>query len=297
MASGSESTAISTLKLHQETSSELPGRVRAAFEFWLSSFRLSVLLPLILVCGATLVLRLGRTDVWLSRLFFDELAASWPFLNLPVCQFLYRYGVYPAWILVVGSILYHIAGKLRDDKWLANGGLFCVVVMAIGPGLLVNTVLKPNSHRPRPNQIAQFGGQFEYVPVLSIGAPDTIVRLKSFPSGHASMGFFLAVPALALYRRRPYLAATFLIAGVAFGAGIGFVRVAQGRHFVSDVVWAAAFVYFTAVTLHYVWGAERLTGGLDDLLTSESVKPSAEESDILRFPTAPQPFNDRRRAA
>ena len=63
------------------------------------------------------------------------------------------------------------------------------------------------------------------------------------------MGFCLMAPAFVFYRRRPRLAAGFLLLGLAGGLMIGAARVVAGCHFPSDVLWAGGIVYFTALLL------------------------------------------------
>ena len=86
----------------------------------------------------------------------------------------------------------------------------------------------------------------EFLPVWQRGGGQ---EDSSFPSGHAAMGFYLMAPALVCYRRRPGLAAAFLLLGLAGGAVIGMARIVAGCHFPSDVLWAGGLIYFTALLL------------------------------------------------
>lgn len=238
----------------------LGGRVdrclRLAFDCWLTNWGLSILLPAFLLALGTALLRFTDGDIYVSRLFFNEEDQMWPLLNQPANMFLYHYGVVPAWILAVAGLVCGLKLQHRRKPWLAAGGWYYALVIAIGPGLLINGLLKPHVRRPRPNQIAEFGGDHEYVPVLRRGTA-AAPYLKSFPSGHASMGFILIVPAFALYRRRPKWSAAFVLIGLTMGTAVGAARIAQGRHFASDVLWSAALVYFTAILLHRLIGPNR----------------------------------------
>ncbi|MFM9735641.1 phosphatase PAP2 family protein, partial [Streptomyces niveiscabiei] len=84
--------------------------------------------------------------------------------------------------------------------------------------------------RPRPEHIADFGGSAHYVPPLLPSRQCD--RNCSFPSGHAAAGFWLISGAWVWtgHRRR------WLTGGLLFGAVIGLTRIAQGGHFLSDVL-------------------------------------------------------------
>jgi membrane-associated phospholipid phosphatase len=60
-------------------------------------------------------------------------------------------------------------------------------------------------------------------------------------------------------------------AAIAFGAGIGALRIGAGAHFLSDVVFAGVFIYlviWTAYGLIYRWPRTRLSEpAIDRLLT------------------------------
>lgn len=113
---------------------------------------------------------------------------------------------------------------------------FVVLAGALGPGLLVNTGFKENWQRARPYQVEVFGGsqQFSRATVMS----DQCNNNCSFVSGHVACGFFLA-SLLLVDRKRRVLWAT---AGVVSGITIGFARMADGAHWLSDVLWAGPII-------------------------------------------------------
>ena len=112
-----------------------------------------------------------------------------------------------------------------------------VAALALGPGLVINTLLKDNWGRPRPSTIVEFFGTNHYVPPLL--PSDQCPENCSFPSGHAALGFWLVAFAFVApprWRRPAVLAA------LAFGGFVGAVRIAQGGHFLSDVVFSGVIV-------------------------------------------------------
>jgi membrane-associated phospholipid phosphatase len=122
-----------------------------------------------------------------------------------------------------------------------------VLTLLIGPGLLANSLLKDHSHRPRPVQIRRFGGDMEFRPWYRF---DGDCRTNcSFVSGEAAEAFTLLAPAsLVPSPLQPYAIA----AAVAFGLGIGGLRLAYGGHFLSDVVFAALLTVATMAAMRRV---------------------------------------------
>ena len=111
--------------------------------------------------------------------------------------------------------------------------VFLLLSLAMGPGLLVNYVLKDHWGRPRPASITEFGGPNPYRPPVVAGGP--CAKNCSFPSGHASLAFWLVAPAMLtpLRSRRKAVGAA-LMAGFI----VGTIRIAEGGHFLSDILYA-----------------------------------------------------------
>lgn len=110
---------------------------------------------------------------------------------------------------------------------------FLILAGALGPGLLVNSGFKDNWQRARPYQVEAFGGtqKFTRATVMT----DQCNNNCSFVSGHVACGIFLASLMLVDGRRR----IAWAMAGVAAGSIIGFARIADGAHWLSDVLWAS----------------------------------------------------------
>lgn len=141
------------------------------------------------------------------------------------------------------------AQRLRSFRPL----VFVVLALAIGPGLLVNAVLKEHWGRARPVAVAEFGGDKMFTPALVIA--DQCRGNCSFVSGDASAAF--ATLALALLARRRRVLWTG--AALAFGCAASAQRVMNGSHFLSDVVFAALITVAT-VLLCYRWIIEGRAG-------------------------------------
>jgi lipid A 4'-phosphatase len=189
-------------------------------------------------------------DLTVSRLFYDArsgfVLSDWP----PVVM-LYRAIPWITWctlvLVVAGAAWLFLLGRplWRFDRRTL---VFLVAAITLAPGLLANSVLKDHWGRARPTQIEAFGGSHRFTPALLPAAECD--RNCAFVSGHAALGFSLVAFAFLLppgrTRRRGIAAA------IGLGALVGLGRIAQGGHFLSDVVFAGLVVY-GATALLYWW--------------------------------------------
>lgn len=190
-----------------------------------------------------------ETDIWASSLFFRDGKFYLADKPLPVFVFEAVYALTAVLAAALVGLLAHGLYRKQNSRRV----LFLLLSLAIGPGLIVNAVFKDNWGRARPAQITQFGGQKTFTPPFVIS--DSCARNCSFPSGHASMGFFIASFAYAVTKRRNKTA--FYASGIISGFGIGLVRIIQGGHFLSDVIFAGFFVLITCHCLSLFLFPER----------------------------------------
>lgn len=151
----------------------------------------------------------------------------------------------PFMILIGYAALYALRRFGGVRLWAPNGAGLIVMAasLALGPGLLVNTVLKDHSHRPRPAQVDLFGGPDAFRPFYRFDG--ACIRNCSFVSGEGSTAFWTIAPALLvpLAYRAPAVAAALL-----FGALTGLLRMAFGGHFLSDTVFGALLTWLVILT-------------------------------------------------
>ncbi len=122
---------------------------------------------------------------------------------------------------------------------------FMIAVLIAGPGLVANLVFKDNLGRARPRDVVEFGGTKAFTPPLvpSHECP----RNCSFISGEAS-SMYAAFFALALLL--PQYRLGLIAVGIAAGTLAGIVRIIQGAHFLSDVLFAGIIMAITVSLLH-----------------------------------------------
>jgi lipid A 4'-phosphatase len=150
--------------------------------------------------------------------------------------------------VIVGLLLTLAYSALKtgsDAQALKRRLGWTLLALVIGPGLVVHTVFKDQWGRPRPSQIAEFGGTGHYV---RPGVLSTQCRKNcSFVSGHAASGYFLIAGGLLWPARRK----RWTIAGIVLGSAIGAVRIIQGGHFFSDVVGSLVVVWTTVLIVEF----------------------------------------------
>ena len=158
------------------------------------------------------------------------------------------------WIVgaaIVASVVILLVGVFRTGPFGRRGRVaaLLLIVLAIGPGLIVNGILKEHWGRARPRDVTEFGGDRRFTPAVLIA--DQCERNCSFSAGHPSAGFALAVLGYAHVSRRRRWAV--IAAATGFGLLVGLARVAAGGHFLSDVLFSGLIVVGLTVWLGNRW--------------------------------------------
>ncbi len=204
-------------------------------------------LPLALLVLATVAIELLDLDRTIARLIHDP-QTGWILREHGFVKFLYDYATWPAILIAcVSGVIWIISRFHKPWRRTYRLAIFVGLTIALGPGLLVNTLLKGYYGRPRPAEMIAFGGTKEYAAAWQ---PSFGSGSRSFPSGHAAMGFFWFSFALYYYERNRRRAAAFALLALLHGGLTGWGRMLQGGHWLSDVLWAAGFVYLSAWILY-----------------------------------------------
>lgn len=134
------------------------------------------------------------------------------------------------------------------------------LTLVIGAGLITNVLCKGYLGRPRPKQLSEFGGQLTYRCFWNPNLNPSRVPQKSLPSGHVAMGFsYLALIVVGRRHELRWLQGIGLCFTLFWGPGLMLARVAQGGHFISDVILAACVMWWTVHVLDLIlyqfpWG-------------------------------------------
>lgn len=228
-----------------ETSFQLNRVNSGNFILWLAVLGFALLVVLCTI---------AEVDLYLSTRFYDPNGAHRWFLQEAIPWiWLYHYGQYPAILMAFGAAFVFLRSFVQHS-WAGyrRRCLILVLSVALGPGLLVNGILKPYWGRPRPREIVQLGGSLPYLPWWQPGGPGTG---ESFPAGHASIAYILIAGASVISsRRRAGLRLLVFMGGLGYGTLMGVARIIQGGHFASDVLWAGALMCIVVIALQEVLG-------------------------------------------
>ena len=237
--------------------------------YWFPQLLALALLALI----GTLPFWLSDLDLRTAALFYHPGAEDpWWESSRGLWVFLYQASPLLGGLILIGSLLAITAARIwRSQRQRRQYAVFVLAVTLLGPGLVINGVVKDYWGRPRPHQTRELGGTQAYVPPLMRTREG---KGMSFPSGHSSMGFALGAFYFIWLRCRPRLALTALLASVVLGTLIGVGRMTAGDHFLSDVIWSAVLTYGVAFVLY--WFVLRI--------------PQREDARALRPPPPPRPL-------
>jgi membrane-associated PAP2 superfamily phosphatase len=207
-----------------------------------------LIILLILVCLTTPVFWWSDLDLKAAALFYQSSDgnSSWPWKEWWLWRFFYEYAYSLIITAAIGSLItITLAYFWPKFQQFRRPATYLLLVIALGPGLVVNLVFKDHWGRPRPSHMTEFGGHHEYIPPLQLGHTGE----KSFTCGHCSVGFaFFALYFLSRKRKDFYLALT-----VVFGLTLGLTRMSAGGHFLSDILWSGYLVFFVAWVVYYGW--------------------------------------------
>lgn len=143
--------------------------------------------------------------------------------------------------------------------------VYLVLCLSAGPGLIANLLLKDQSGRARPSQTTEFGGSKQFTPAL-VPAREC-ERNCSFVSGEASSMFAIFYGVALII---PQWSSLLIAAGTVAGIAAGMVRMAQGAHFLSDVIFAGVFMALTVAGAHWAVFTRAMPRSLNLTLTAVS---------------------------
>ncbi len=207
---------------------------------------LAVLLLLVVV--TSLVFWQTDLDLRAAAWFYhpERALGPWPDQYWQPWKLLYDYAFPFTVVSGLASLLVYLLGHVHaPSRRFRRKALYILLVIALGPGLLVNLIVKDHWGRPRPVHVQQFGGEYGYIPPGQVGHTAD----KSFVCGHCSVGYAFFV--LYFLSQNHKLLYFILTLGLAWT--LGFTRMTAGGHFLSDILWSGYLVFLVAFALYYGW--------------------------------------------
>lgn len=214
----------------------------------LSRARREGLILIFLMVTTTMLFWWTDLDSQMAAIFYEPGNAEqpWPYQQVSFVKILYDYAFPFTVISGLTALTVFVAGHFHHyTRRFRRKALYILLVIALGPGVVVNLVVKDHWGRPRPVHVQRFGGQYEYVPPVKIGhTPE-----KSFVCGHCSVGYtFFVLYFLSQNHKAMYFGLTLALAWT-----MGVTRMTSGGHFLSDILWSGYLVFLVAFALYYGW--------------------------------------------
>ncbi len=208
------------------------------------------LLPVFAVAGVILALDGAGMDPLVSSWFYDPQTSGFPLRYNGFVEVALHHGTKYLVVLVAVAAYAAYLISFLSQPLQPRRRLFLFTALALTLAPLAIATLKFFSMRHCPWDVAGFGGFVPYVGLLD-AYPADIAPGRCFPAGHASTGFCL----FAFYfagraLKSPALARAGFALGLAAGLGLGLVRVMQGAHFATHVLWSGVVCWMVIVILY-----------------------------------------------
>lgn len=225
----------------------------------MNSFKRNALWAMPLILLVLITPFSGTLDLFITKMAFyrsweQSAPLEYGFYTNSFFDFIYLYGGIPAaMIAAIAGIC--LAASFWKEKLKQYRGVCAVLCLTLFLGSLVIThsLLKECWGRPRPRQVVDFGGSQSFRAFYAPLFAETPEPSKSFPSGHATCGFyFFCFYFLGRRYKLPKVAAFGLISAFCFGGALSVARIVQGGHFLSDAYIAGLIMWLTAYFVDYL---------------------------------------------
>lgn len=185
-------------------------------------------------------------DIRVSQLFYSD-GVGFAAASLPVAAGLRAYGMLVFELMMALALIGLLTPLLfrgRVAPIPPRWSLGFLVSVALGPGLLVNGILKEWSGRVRPRDILEFGGSGSFTPVWDFSG--SCSSNCSFVSGEGSMAAMLLM--IVLLVPAAYRSVTLAVM-LPFALLVAGARIAFGGHFLSDTLlsWCLTLMVVSVV--------------------------------------------------
>ncbi|WP_313460497.1 phosphatase PAP2 family protein [Stenotrophomonas sp.] len=210
-----------------------------------------LLLPWIAALLVSWALMGAGGDQWLADQLYRLEGHRWALQNAWVTTHLIHKG--GKWLSAFATLLALVAcfHAWRHARWRSWRWPLLYLVLAVGLGTVMVSLLKSLTHMDCPWDLTRYGGLREFVGLFA-SRPADMPRGMCFPAGHASAGYawvslyFFALMVRPAWRWRG------LAVGLLAGAVFGFAQQLRGAHFLSHDLWTLVTCWTVALGLYLV---------------------------------------------
>lgn len=150
-------------------------------------------------------------------------------------------------LIVILALMSYLPGRLPSVP--PRAAIALTLSLIIGPGIMVNGILKPYGGRPRPVEVTQFGGNLQFVDWWN---PTGSCRSNcSFMSGEATTAAWMVGPAMLV---PPPWRTVAIGAALVFAGVVGALRIVAGAHFFTDVLVGILAMIVIVLTVNRLFG-------------------------------------------
>ena len=185
-----------------------------------------------------------NVDLGIASLIYDPVARQFPWNN-PLYRLRDHGAVAVISCIACVALVFTKYLPWRLPSMPGRAATFLALSLLLGPGLLVNGLLKEHWSRPRPNEVTQFGGTRAFVDWWN--PTGTCPKNCSFVSGEAATAAWMFGPAM--LTPPPWRVAA-LAAAAVFTALMGGLRMFAGAHFFTDVLFGALSTMLILLAMH-----------------------------------------------
>jgi lipid A 4'-phosphatase len=194
-------------------------------------------------------------DLWISDLFYDPVEGFW--VSRLILPSIARRTIWAASIGMVVVSTCAVARSLLLRRCTFGVPIriwsYILALYVVGPGIIVDGLLKRFWGRARPASIKYFGGEAEFS--LPHEITQNCMQNCSFVAGEVAGAMVLSVALIVLLqytRRKAGWYRLWMAISVVIPLVSAFQRIAAGRHFASDVIMSVIIVGICARVLWIV---------------------------------------------
>lgn len=194
-------------------------------------------------------------DIALSQFFFDHSSANFPYQHHFALDF---FGTKMVWWIPFGGAVLMAWIAWRGERGSVQQWAYAAAAVLMGTGPLLAGVLKHLTAMPRPIHAQVFAGS-DAMPTY-FWAKSLHMAGNALPSAHASAGFVLiALFFVGSLHHNKKLMWVGLWLGLLAGIAFGVMRIIQGYHFLSQVLWSCSIIGLYACVIFAAadWGRDK----------------------------------------